>query len=172
MRKNQKLGLVAVAFLVAGFGTTWYFNKDKEAKASNVEPTMTVVDPAAKQMKFANLSAPAQPSRVEKQLKGRWDHLGEDILTTAAVEADGTMVFFDKELRVGLDGNGNKIYAIGAHRLHKMTGPVIKSLNHEPTKATRRGVTPGSGYFMQALTQGEAFKPENRPAAGKTPAGQ
>lgn len=172
MRKNQTLGLLAVAFIAAGFGAKYYLQSNDDVQAG-IAPvhTKSLEERRAKQMAIANME-PAAPSRVEKALKERWSHLDEDILTTAAVESDGTLVFFDKELVVGLDGDGNTIYAQGAHRSYKMKGPVLKTFSREPMKATKRGAVPGNSYFIKALTEGDQFKPENRPASTKTPAGQ
>lgn len=174
MRKNQKLGLVAVAFLAAGFGS-WYLvnsGKSQAIAAPGLELNKSAQERRSKQLELANMPAPAGPSKVEKALKGRWDHLGEDILTTPAVEADGTVVFFDKELVVGVNGAGEPIYAQGAHRLFKMNGPTMKTVTREPMKMTKQNVEIGNSFYMKAIKDGGMLDRDNRPAGTKTPAGQ
>jgi hypothetical protein len=174
MRKNQKLGLVAVAFLAAGFGS-WYLVNSGQSQANasaSLELNKSMQERLNKQRELANLPTPAGPSKVEKALKGRWDHLGEDILTTPAVEADGTVVYFDKELVVGVNGAGEPIYAQGAHRLFKMNGPTMKSFPREPTLVTKQNVEIGNSFYMKALKEGGMLDRDNRPTGTKSPAGQ
>ena len=174
MRKNQKLGLVAVAFLTAGFGANYYFNKDAETHAAPVGPNYEAAKERTERnmAKYTGLEA-SMPSPVEKAIEQRWPHLNENILTTAAVEGDGSLIFYDRKLKVGLNGDGEKIYAQGMHRSFKMLGPVMRDFPREPQRLTPTNkAKAGDGYFLKALQTAEFQDPANQPDAPRVPTGQ
>jgi len=171
MRKNQKLGLVAIAFLAAGFGS-WYLTsyEPNQAKAAPLTPTAkTLQDRVEKQKSMIITDIPEEKKKVEHALEDRWGHLGEEVLTAASIDKEGETVYFDKQVIAGLNGQGEPVYAQGFHRAYLFTGPLIREAKHEPATLTLKGKKPGVGFFGQAVRNGSQIDRDKIPGP-KSPA--
>ena len=167
MQKNQKLGLVAIAFLAVGFGG-WYITsyEPTPAQASPVglQGPKTAEQRRAKQQSMVITEIPEEKKKVEHALEDRWGHLGEEVLTAASIDKNGDTVYFDKKVIAGLTGAGKPIYAQGSHRSYLFAGPVVRELKYEPTSLTLKGKTAGSGFLMKALKDGRLIDRDKIPA--------
>jgi len=171
MHKNQKLGLVAIAFLAAGFGT-WYLNsyEPTQAKAAPVVLNQKTVEQRRdKQTSMIITDIPEEKKKVEHALDERWGFLGEEVLTAPSVDKKGDTVYFDKKVIAGLTPDGKTMYAQGFHRSYLFTGPVVREVKYEPMSLTLKGKTPGSGFMMKALKEGAMIDRDKIPAP-KAPA--
>jgi len=172
MHKNQKLGLVAIAFLTVGFGG-WYLTsyEPSQAQASPValQGQKTVAERRAKQNAMVITDIPDAKKKVEHAIEDRWGHLGEEVLTAASIDKNGDTVFYDKTVHAGLTGNGKTIYAQGFHRSYLFTGPVVRETKYEPMSLTLKGKTSGSGFMMKALKDGRMID-RNKIPGPKSPA--
>lgn len=159
MQNNQKLlvtGLVAFGF---AFGAYFALQGPKETNAAPVPALTKQQDREERRQRQLNLNLPKEVpdklKKVEKGLAGRWDHLGEEVLTAASVDTDGEMLYFDKEILVGRSGDGKPIYAQGAHRAFVMDGPLIREVKRKPMTVTIQPErAPGSGFLFEALRKG------------------
>ena len=175
MRKNQKLGLVAIAFLAAGFGT-WYLTsyEPNQAKAAPVTlvPQPAAVARAQKQKNMVITEIPENQKKVEHALEDRWGHLGEEVLTAPSVDKDGGNIYYDKKVHAGLRGDGKVIYSQGFHRVYLFKGPVIREGKFDPvTISLKPKRKPGSGFLLKALEEGGLEQRGNAPKP-KVPASQ
>jgi len=172
MRKNQKLGLVAIAFLAVGFGS-WYLTSPNQAKAAPpVSPAAVISqqERAAKQTEMIITDIPEEKKKVERALDQRFGHLGEEVLTAASIDKNGETVFFDRQVIAGLNGKGEPVYAQGFHRAYLFNGPLMREVKNEPVTLSLKGKKPGSGLFAQAVRSGAQIDRDNLPQP-KTPAG-
>lgn len=172
MHKNQKLGLVAIAFLAAGFGTWFLANYEPgQAQAAPVKlkNQLTAEQRREKQKNMVITEIPEDKKKVEHALEDRWGHLGEEVLTAASVDKNGDTVYFDKKVIAGLRGDGKPVYAQGFHRSYLFNGPVIRDVKYEPMSLTLKGKTAGSGFLMKALKDGRLIDRDKIPAP-KSPA--
>jgi hypothetical protein len=158
MLKNQKLGLVAIAFLAAGFGT-WYLTSYEPTPAQAAPVALTNVKTpeqrTARQKELTITEIPESQKKVEHAIADRWEHLGEEVLTAPSVDKDGGNIYYDKEVHAGLTGDGKVVYAQGFHRVYLFKGPVIRESKYEPVKVNiKTKKKPGSGFLAQALLSG------------------
>lgn len=174
MLKNQKLGLVAIASLVAGFGIWYWSNNAPQAKAAppiSMTRSMNMQERAEKQARISNQEIPEGQKKVEKALDERWGDMGEEVLTAPSINAEGQTVFFDKSVVSGLRSDGSVAYAQGAHRSYVIHGPVIRELSRKPiTVSVTGGKLPGKGFFLNALKSGKLQEKGGKPPAVKVPA--
>lgn len=168
---------MAAIVLTVSFGAYKALNTSDNAQASTqVTPStdLTREERAQKQRDMYGVTeeAPEKLNKVENGLEDRWGHLGEEILTTASVDANGEMVYFDKELIAGKNSKGETIWAQGAHRMFLFQGELVREVKNKPiTLSITGGKKPGDGFFAKALRQGGEIDRSKAPQA-KSPAGQ
>mgnify|MGYP000155930720 CR=1 FL=1 len=160
MHNNQKLALTGLLAFGACFGAWYFLQGPAEVDAKDpVSPRMTKQqDTETRRQRQLNMDfaeVPEEHKGVEKGIEDRWGHLGEEVLTAATVEEDGEMLYYDKKVISGVDGDGNPIFAQGAHRAFVMEGPTIREVTREPVMATiKPSKAPGTSYLFEALGKG------------------
>lgn len=173
MRKNQKLGLVAITFLAAGFGT--WFVKSYSPPAAQASPVMlqnqlTQEERREKQKTMVFEEVPDDKKVLEHALEDRWGHLEDDVLTAAAIDLTGDTVYYDKKIVVGLSGNGKPIFGQISHSLSPVQGIKLQKQEHfkySPAKFTNKGKKPGSGFLAKVLKDGRRIDRSKAPEAWK-----
>jgi len=131
MERRNTLSLVALLALLPCGVLAWHaVQGDPTADTAPApEKRVTEKERAAKWADLRGKGAPEKAQKVKGFLGDRWGHTGEVGKAAVSMDIGGDMVFFEKDLIVGMQAGGKKVYARAASRPIRYTGPVMNRKN-------------------------------------------
>jgi hypothetical protein len=126
MHESGKLILTGLGALLAGLAAAalWRTVQVPEAARPDAPP------PGSSKARWAELArgapVPAEIERTRRYLEERWGHLGQAGLAALSTDSSGDLIVIDPEPKPGIDGRGERIWALGYYRARKWNGAVAR----------------------------------------------
>ena len=165
MHKNQKLAITAAVALSVGFGVFKTLRTDDVNASNAVNPTVTETPKDDKVvnhlMSLKEVEAPKELQRVKNGLNKRYGHLGEEILASASVDANGDTVYFSSKLTPGRSADGKTIWSQAIGRSAVFKGDrLAPNIADSYTARVKRPTGPkNKDFFLEAMRNAQIEQP-------------
>ena len=176
MHKNQKLAITAAVTLCVSFGVFKTLQDDDVNASNSVGPATQEPKKEDKTvshlMNLREVEPPKELQRVKNGLNKRFGHLGEEMLASASVDANGDKVYFSSKLSPGRAADGSTIWSQAIGRASIFKGERMEpTINDSITATVMRPRGPkGTDFFLEAMRNTNLEQP-SLPSPVK-PAGQ